>query len=163
MTTKVCIDLECVIIAIADLNVDFWNIVLTWISIYWFSRAGAGATTRIYHEVFGDTNEMQDSLDASKRPQDIPFGVSRFPKEVQVAPKAYVVIFPELIAMRLLYTSPTTSWTPYAGSPLVFEVDHTAGGHFAAYEQPAALAGDLKKMFGRGGGAFGVVTGNTGY
>ena len=69
---------------------------MTWISIYWFSRAGAGATTRIYHEVFGDTNEMQDSLDASKRPQDIPFGVSRFPKEVQVAPKAYVVIFPEL-------------------------------------------------------------------
>ena len=90
MTTKVCIDLECVIIAIADLNVDFWNIVLTWISIYWFSRAGAGATTRIYYEVFGDPNEVQDLLDISKRPQNVPFGVSRFPKEAQVVPKAYV-------------------------------------------------------------------------
>ena len=34
-----------------------------------------------------------------------------------------------------------TSWTPYVGSPLVFEVDHPAGGHFAAYEVAPNLAG----------------------
>ena len=134
---------------------------MTWISIYWFSRAGAGATTRIYHEVFGDINEMQDLLDASKRPQDVPFGVSRFPKDVQLTPKAYAPF--SIPTTHNALTATTTRWTSYIGTPLVFEADHPAGGHFAAYEQPAALVGDLRKMFGKGGNAFGVVTGKTGY
>ncbi|KAI9443142.1 hypothetical protein H4582DRAFT_2072221 [Lactarius indigo] len=41
----------------------------------------------------------------------------------------------------------------------VFEV----GGHFAAYEQPEALVGDLRKMFGKSGPAAGVVPGCDGY
>ncbi|KAG6900645.1 hypothetical protein C0993_006749 [Termitomyces sp. T159_Od127] len=40
---------------------------------------------------------------------------------------------------------------------------HEEGGHFAAYEKPDVLAGDLKKMFGKGGRAFGVVKGKNGY
>ena len=32
-----------------------------------------------------------------------------------------------------------------------------------AHERPEFLARDLKKMFGRGGGAFGVVGGKNGY
>lgn len=40
---------------------------------------------------------------------------------------------------------------------MVFENEHDAGGHFAAYEQPDAIVDDLRSMFGRGGGAEGVV------
>ena len=35
--------------------------------------------------------------------------------------------------------------------------------HFAAYERPDAIAKDLKAMFGKSGGAFGVVKGLDGY
>jgi hypothetical protein len=35
--------------------------------------------------------------------------------------------------------------------------------HFAAYERPDAIAKDLKTMFGKGGGALGVVRGHDGY
>lgn len=46
----------------------------------------------------------------------------------------------------------------------MFSSEHRRGGHFAAFEQPELLAGDLRKMFGRGGPAFGVVPGGkTGY
>lgn len=46
---------------------------------------------------------------------------------------------------------------------LVFTNEHSSGGHFAAFEKPLELAGDLRKMFGRGGPAFAVVPGRTGY
>ncbi len=46
---------------------------------------------------------------------------------------------------------------------VVFVGEHGKGGHFAAHEQPEALAGDLRTMFGRGGGAYGVVSGKDGY
>ncbi|KAH9056297.1 hypothetical protein EDB87DRAFT_1579496 [Lactarius vividus] len=46
---------------------------------------------------------------------------------------------------------------------IVFESEHEAGGHFAAYEQPEALVGDLRKMFGKSGPAGGVVSGCTDY
>ena len=39
----------------------------------------------------------------------------------------------------------------------MLESEHDAGGHFAAYEQPEALVDDLRKMFGNGGPAAGVV------
>jgi hypothetical protein len=40
---------------------------------------------------------------------------------------------------------------------VVFEVEHEDGGHFAAHERPNVFAGDLKKMFGKGGGAYDVT------
>ena len=46
---------------------------------------------------------------------------------------------------------------------LVFEADHDKGGHFAALERPDDLAGDLRKIFGKGGPAHGVVPGKNGY
>ncbi|PPR05870.1 hypothetical protein CVT24_006624 [Panaeolus cyanescens] len=70
----------------------------------------------------------------------IPRGVSFFPKDIYRVPKAWV-------------------WGP----DLVFEAEHESGGHFAAHEKPDLLAGDLRKMFGKGGPAFGVVQGRTGY
>jgi hypothetical protein len=54
------------------------------------------------------------------------------------------------------------SWTRALGN-VVFDADHERGGHFAAYEKPEDLAGDLRKMFGRGGPALGVVSGKDGY
>lgn len=46
---------------------------------------------------------------------------------------------------------------------VVFESSHAKGGHFAAFEQPEALASDLRRMFGKGGAAYGVVPGKDGY
>lgn len=46
---------------------------------------------------------------------------------------------------------------------VVFEADHDKGGHFAAYEVPELLVDDLRRMFGKGGVAYGVVDGRNGY
>ncbi|KAG1848771.1 alpha/beta-hydrolase [Suillus subalutaceus] len=47
--------------------------VLTWISLYWFSRAGPAASLRIYFELRADTEDMG-------RNPTIPMGASFFPK-----------------------------------------------------------------------------------
>ena len=46
---------------------------------------------------------------------------------------------------------------------MVFESDNDRGGHFYATERPEYLARDLRAMFGKGGGAYGVVKGKSGY
>ncbi|KAK1235223.1 hypothetical protein PQX77_001565 [Marasmius sp. AFHP31] len=46
---------------------------------------------------------------------------------------------------------------------IVFHSKHDKGGHFAAYEVPDLLVSDLKKMYGKGGPAYGVVSGKDGY
>ncbi|KAF6755756.1 Alpha/Beta hydrolase protein [Ephemerocybe angulata] len=91
--------------------------VLTWVSIYWFSRSG-------YKE----------------EETHIPMGYSYFPKELWRVPSKWL-----------------------QAPNLVFEAEHPEGGHFAAHEKPDYLVGDLRKMFGKGGPAFGVVPGKTGY
>ncbi|KAI0259498.1 alpha/beta-hydrolase [Gloeopeniophorella convolvens] len=109
--------------------------VLTWISIYWFSRAGPSASTRIYYE-------LSKSEEVFRTPRtSVPVGISFFPKEVFHAPR-------ELLRAEL---------------NVVFESEHDAGGHFAAYEKPEALVDDLRRMFGRGGPAAGVVPGHSGF
>ena len=55
-----------------------------------------------------------------------------------------------------------SSWIPYLGN-VVFKKRQTSGGHFAAFEVPELLAGDIFAMFGKGGPAFGVVKGKDGY
>ncbi|KAE9405128.1 alpha/beta-hydrolase [Gymnopus androsaceus JB14] len=113
--------------------------VLTWVSIYWFSRAGPTASLRIYYEVL-NSGQGFNSLTLSTVPT-IPMGSSLFPKELIRVPK---------------------SWYSRIGNS-VFEVEHDSGGHFAAYEKPEMLVGDLQKMFGKGGPAFGVVSERNGY
>ncbi|KAI0300704.1 alpha/beta-hydrolase [Multifurca ochricompacta] len=109
--------------------------VLTWVSIYWFSRAGPAASVRIYYELAktGETICFPKTT--------VPIGLSFFPKELAKFPKSLI----------------------RAKARVVFESEHEAGGHFAAYEQPDALVGDLRKMFGRSGPAAAVVPGCTGY
>ena len=46
---------------------------------------------------------------------------------------------------------------------MVFRRTHEHGGHFAAYEVPEVLAGDLREFFGKGGPAYAAVPGLTGY
>ena len=52
-------------------------LVLTWISIYWFSCAGPAASLRIYFEVMGGT--LQPKFEWPRSPT-IPMGISSFPK-----------------------------------------------------------------------------------
>jgi len=111
--------------------------VLTWISIYWFSRAGPAASLRIYYEM----TSYGDLADRDLRQATVPVGISYFPKEIGHSPRAWL----------------------YAESNVVFESEHSAGGHFAAWEKPEALVDDVRRMFGKGGPAAGVVPGHDGY
>lgn len=54
------------------------------------------------------------------------------------------------------------SWARELG-PIAFVSEHKSGGHFAAFENPEGIMGDLRLMFGKGGGAFGAVEGKSGY
>ncbi|KAH9855170.1 alpha/beta-hydrolase [Lenzites betulinus] len=112
--------------------------VLEWISIYWFSRAGPGAPARIYYELTGGNSH---DLFEGTTWTSVPLGLAWFPQEPVRLPK---------------------SWAHMIGK-VVFESDHEVGGHFAAFEQPQALVSDLRKMFGKGGPAHGVVPGKDGY
>ncbi|KAF8817106.1 alpha/beta-hydrolase [Phlegmacium glaucopus] len=110
--------------------------VLTWISIYWFSRAGPAASLRIYYEV------VKANLPMAHKPEPttIPMGYSYFPKELISLPRRWL-----------------------KAPNLVFQSEHDSGGHFAAHERPQELVGDLRRMFGKDGPAFGVVPGKVGY
>ena len=47
--------------------------------------------------------------------------------------------------------------------PIKLQNIHERGGHFAGWERPDAVAADLCEMFGKDGGAYGVVKGKEGY
>ena len=66
-----------------------------------------------------------------------------------------------LMQCTAIHSSSVLSWT--RTRYLVFESEHESGGHFPAHEKPEKLVGDLRRMFGRSGGAFGVVKGKYGY
>ncbi|KAF7332854.1 EHN domain-containing protein [Mycena venus] len=112
--------------------------ILTWISIYYFSRSGPAASLRIYYEVFNEGALIPSVHDTQPT---IPMGMSFFPGELVNLPR---------------------SWLRRTGH-VVFESSHTMGGHFAAHEVPELLVGDLCKMFGREGPAAGVVNARPGY
>ena len=63
------------------------TIVLEWISIYWFSRAGPAASLRIYYELTGG---MTHDTDHGTVWSSVPFGASYFPKEIFQLPKSCV-------------------------------------------------------------------------
>ncbi len=91
----------------------------------------------------------------------VPLGASYFPAELTHPPNSYV--FSRRVPVMISLTvHPARSWLNMLGK-VVFESTHDKGGHFAAYEQPDLLAGDLRKMFAKGGPAFGVVPGRSGY
>lgn len=117
--------------------------IFTWVSIYLFSRMGAGAAHRIYYEIThtkaGPGRFPHEEI--VKWTPGVKLGMAYNPKELSVYPK---------------------TWCRTLG-PVVFESDNESGGHFYATEKPELLARDLREMFGRRGGAFGVVKGKTGF
>jgi hypothetical protein len=110
--------------------------ILTWVSIYWFSTAGPAASVRIYHESMRQPKDF-----ACWTWNKVPMGLAYFPKDI--------IYVPRVLGRTI--------------GPVVHEFHATDGGHFASYEKPEELAADVKKMFGREGGAFGVVSGRSGY
>jgi hypothetical protein len=113
--------------------------ILTWISIYYFSTAGPGATGNIYYGI--EHRKPVSGFEAVQEYSDVPLGVSRFKKELILLPKA---------------------WNETLGK-VVFESENEKGGHFGAWERPDVIVRDLRKMFGKEGGAFGSVEGASGY
>ncbi|EMD39720.1 hypothetical protein CERSUDRAFT_112026 [Gelatoporia subvermispora B] len=111
--------------------------VLTWVSLYWFSRAGPAASVRIYCETMR-AGELK-SLTANR--SSVPLGFSFFPKENFVVPKL---------------------WTRALGN-VIYESEHERGGHFAAHERPEDLVSDVRQMFAKDGPAHGIVPGKSGY
>jgi pimeloyl-ACP methyl ester carboxylesterase len=112
--------------------------ILDWISIYWFSTAGPGASVNIYHEAEQGMEEIGGSM---WEYIPAPLCVTQFPEDIVGMPSA---------ALRTL-------------GPVVFERWADQGGHFAAWEVPNELIKDLKAIFSREGVAFGVVDGKSGY
>ncbi|KAJ6563938.1 Alpha/Beta hydrolase protein [Mycena capillaripes] len=113
--------------------------VLTWISIYWFSRAGPTASLRVYFEA--ENHNFEAIFAVSHPTPTIPLGISHFVKDTIGFPK---------------------SWTRVIGN-VVFDGEHESGGHFAAYERPQDIVNDLRKMFAKDGPVFGAVPGKSGY
>ncbi|TLS21941.1 uncharacterized protein PpBr36_09519 [Pyricularia pennisetigena] len=116
--------------------------VCKWISIYWFSRAGPAESLRIYYELMHDARPVSSTtVGTATYLKGVKLGFGLFPKDL--------FVFPLL-------------WNKTLGD-VVLNKMHSSGGHFAAFERPQDIANDLHEMFGRGGGAYGVVNGRTGY
>ncbi|KAF4975211.1 hypothetical protein FZEAL_7968 [Fusarium zealandicum] len=107
--------------------------ILTWVSIYQFSKAGPAASIRIYYEA--RHAKVSQTAKGLEYVPNVPLGLSYFPKDLVVPPK---------------------TWGRTLG-PIVFEAVHPDGGHFAAHERPQELVDDLREMFGENGGASHVV------
>jgi len=105
--------------------------ILTWVSVYWFSTAGPAASARIYYEAQNTHPHPREDKRMLQYNPGVKLGLSYFPRDLIVLPTCYG---------RTL-------------GPVVFEKVHSEGGHFAAYERPELLVGDLRAMFGTGGGA----------
>ncbi|KAI0506880.1 microsomal epoxide hydrolase [Xylaria bambusicola] len=108
--------------------------VCTWISIYWFSKAGPRAAHQLYYEVkHAKATDTTTTLEQLGEWQDLKIGLSHFPKDVIILP----------------------GWWAHVMGNVVFDKNHEKGGHFAAWECPDELVGDLREMFT--GGAKGAV------
>lgn len=93
--------------------------ILTWISVYQFSKAGPAASLRIYYET---RRPNTDKFSEVMSHVSTPLGISYFPLDLMPVPK---------------------DWARSLG-PVVFEGTHESGGHFAAWESPDEFAGDVK-------------------
>ncbi|KAL4878523.1 Alpha/Beta hydrolase protein [Aspergillus karnatakaensis] len=112
--------------------------ILTWVSIYLFSAAGPAASTRIYYETSED-GSMMESI-SHPAPRGVKVGMAQFKNELMKYPP---------------------SWAQLLGYEVRVK-EYPTGGHFAAWEAPELLAGDLREFLGKGGLAFGVVKGRNG-
>jgi len=118
--------------------------VCTWISVYWFSTAGPAANLRIYYEATHGWDDPTTRVTRDRTQQyikGVKVGLTHSPKELRCLPVV---------------------WTHTLGD-VVFDRSYDSGGHFFAWERPDHLVRDVRDMFGKGGGAAGVVKGLDGY
>ena len=94
------------------------------ITLYWLTGTGASAA-RWYWE-FGQFLAVAGASGAAPPPVLVPVGFTTFPGEIWAAPRSWVE-------------------TVYPGLAYFNEVDR--GGHFAAWEQPALFASELRAAF----------------
>lgn len=99
--------------------------ILTWVSVYYFSTAGPDASARVYHAM---EQRQPSAFVVASEFVDVPLGISRFSGDLVLLPKL---------------------WNQSLG-PIVQETEHEGGGHFAAWEKPDAIVGDLRLMFDSG-------------
>jgi microsomal epoxide hydrolase len=97
--------------------------LLTIVSIYWLT-ATAGSSAQFYYE--GAEAVRQAANGAPPPPITVPVGVAVFPRDIFVPIRSF--------ATRDIST--ITRWTEF-----------DQGGHFAALEQPMALADDIRSFF----------------
>ncbi len=76
-------------------------VVLTWVSIYVFSRAGPTASLRVYYETTWEDTAVAPkpgSLPTPNiKPSTIPMGASYFAKEIRRTPKTLVHFHPAYV------------------------------------------------------------------
>ena len=94
------------------------------ITLYWLTRTGASAA-RWYWE-FGQFLAAAGATGAAPPPVSVPVGFTTFPGEIWAAPRSWV----EAVYPGLAYFN---------------AVDR--GGHFAAWEEPALFASELRAAF----------------
>jgi len=112
--------------------------ILTWVSLYYFSTAGPTASSYHYYEALHGEDV---TLGVVQSYIDVPLGIADFPKEIANSPE---------------------SWWETLG-PIVWKGKYEKGGHFAGWERPDDVVKGLREMFGKGGGAEGVVKGRRGF
>lgn len=113
--------------------------VCLWTSIYTFSRAGPDAASYLYYEALHDPVDIP--VPVVQGYIDVPLGIADFPVELANSP---------------------VSWREGMG-PIKFQKLYEKGGHFAGWERPGDIVDGLCEMFGKEGGAYGVVEGKDGY
>jgi pimeloyl-ACP methyl ester carboxylesterase len=94
------------------------------ITLYWLTATGASAA-RWYWE-FGQVLAAAGAAGKAPPPVSVPVGFTTFPGELWAAPRSWVE-------------------TVYPGLAYFHEVDR--GGHFAAWEEPALFAAELRAAF----------------
>lgn len=133
--------------------------ILTWVSIYYFSRAGPTASTRIYYEASAPKPESGTTGNGKQGEQTITKWMTL--SEVLAASAHYNVRFAVAQFKEEIVQWPI-AWYRSIGNVLQ-EKEFDRGGHFAAWEVPELLAGDLKEFLGRDGPAYEAVQGKDGY
>lgn len=111
--------------------------ILTWVSVYYLSKAGPAASVRIYYEAT-HAQPGASAVTRERTQEYIPYvklGLCHSPREISVVPD---------------------SWARTLG-PVVYESRKTRGGHFAAHEMPEEITKDLFAMFGKSGKCYKII------
>ncbi|KAF7557687.1 hypothetical protein G7046_g5978 [Stylonectria norvegica] len=98
--------------------------ILTWVSIYYFSRAGPDASINVYYAI---EHAKPSSFIEAQEYVDVPVGIAWFANDSVVTPKL---------------------WAGTLG-PVLLLNEHDRGGHFAAWERPDAIVGDVRSLFSK--------------